>query len=103
MKLHAFIREYDVNIQVQEHGSMNFRMGSLGFTRRWGNAKERQPIDVELRFETTRTISKVDNKPKTMRRIMIRVTPHGRPADMTAFASRCGILIRELHAYLLGS
>ncbi len=103
MKLHAFIREYDVNIQVQEHGSMNFRMGSLGFTRRWGNAKERQPIDVELRFETTRTISKVDNKPKTMRRIMIRVTPHGRPADMTAFASRCGILIRELRAYLLGS
>ena len=78
-------------------------MGSLGFTRRWGNTKDRQPIDVELRFETTRSVGKLDGKPKTIRRVLVIVTPHGRAHEMTIFATRCGILIRELRAYLLGS
>ncbi|MCA9034095.1 MAG: diguanylate cyclase [Planctomycetaceae bacterium] len=103
MKLHAFIREYQVIIQHQDHGNIKFRMGALGFTRRWGGSKDRQPLDVELKFESARIVSKIDGKPRTQRRVVVTAIPHGRAPDMTTFATRCGILIRELRAYLLGS
>lgn len=103
MKLQAFIREYKVEVLDQDHGNMKIRMGSLGFTRRWGSTTQRQPIDVRITFGTSRSNSPVDGKPKTVRQVEIIVSPHGRAPDGEVFAQRCGILMRELRAYLLGT
>jgi diguanylate cyclase (GGDEF)-like protein len=103
MKLQAFIREYKVDVLGQEHGLMKIRIGTLGFTRRWGSTTQRQPVDVQISFGTSRSISPVDGKPKTVRQVAIIVVPHGRAPDGESFALRCGILMRELRAYLLGT
>lgn len=103
MKLQAFIREYKCEVLSQEHGNMNIRMGTLGFTRRWGSTTAKQPIDVLISFGTTRLVSPTDGKPKTVHQVSISVTPHGKVSDPDVFAARCGVLMREIRAYLLGS
>ncbi|MFN9717558.1 MAG: diguanylate cyclase [Planctomycetota bacterium] len=103
MKLQAFIREYKAQILGQDHGNMKIRLGSLGFTRRWGSNFEKQPIDVSIMFDTCRTISPLDGKPRTIHKVSIAVTPFGKTPDGETFAHRCGILMRDLRAYLLGS
>lgn len=103
MKLHAFIREYNVEILTQDHSQMKIRMGKLGFTRRWGSTTDRQPLEIEVQFQTTRSSNSPDSKSKTIRLVSIFVVPMGRAPDAEAFAVRCGILMRELRAYLLGS
>ncbi len=103
MKLHAFVREYKVDILKQEIGQMSFRMGSLGFTRRWGSTKERQPLEVSLRFDVIRTTAENESRSKTIRRMSVTADPVGKVPDMETFAARCGMLMRELRAYLLGS
>lgn len=102
MKLQAFIHEFKVEILKQEHGRIKFRMGHLGLIRRWwGTTTERQAIDVELHFESTRTISSLDGKPKTYRRVSVHVLPYGYVLNMEIFSNRCSLLMRELRAYLL--
>jgi diguanylate cyclase (GGDEF)-like protein len=103
MKLQAFIREYKGDVISQEHGNMKIRLGSLGFTRRWGSTTARQPIDVLVSFGTVRSVNQADGKPKTVHQVSIIVTPHGKVTEAETFAHRCGILMRELRAYLLGS
>ncbi len=103
MKLHAFIREYKVEILSQDHSQMKFRLGKLGFTRRWGSTTERQPLEIEVQFETTRSAEGPEAKSKTMRLVTVVAIPFGRAPDAQTFAHRCGILMRELRAYLLGS
>ncbi len=82
---------------------MKIRLGSLGFTRRWGSTTPKQPVDVTISFGTCRIVSPTDGKPRTVHQVSIVVTPHGRVSEAEIFATRCGILMRELRAYLLGS
>lgn len=103
MKLHAFIREYDVEILKQDTARMTIRIGKLGFTRRWGNTIERQPLEIDIQFETARLAESTDTKSRTVRLVLIVATPYGRAPEADVFAHRCGILMRELRAYLLGS
>ncbi|HRA89987.1 MAG TPA: GGDEF domain-containing protein, partial [Planctomycetaceae bacterium] len=102
MKLHAFIREFKVEILSQDHSAMKIRMGKLGFTRRWGSTTDRQPLEIEVQFETTRSAEGPETKSKTMRLVTVVAIPFGRAPDAQTFAHRCGILMRELRAYLLG-
>jgi diguanylate cyclase (GGDEF)-like protein len=103
MKLQAFIREFKAEILGQDHGNMRVRLGTLGFTRRWGSTPERQPVEIGISFETTRAVSGLDGKPKTLRQISVIVHPHGKEPDGDLFIKRCVMLMRELRAYLLGS
>lgn len=103
MKLHAFIREYKVEVLSQDNAQMKMRIGRLGFTRRWGSVTERQPLEIEVQFETTRSAEGPDSKSKTTRLVSIVAVPFGKAPDAETFAHRCGILMRELRAYLLGS
>ena len=103
MKLKAFLRESKADIQEQDHGTMTFRFGSLGFTRRWGRSPDRQPIEIGIKFETIRTTAQTEGKAKTIRQVAISVVPLGKPPEIEVFAERCRILMRELRAYLLGS
>jgi diguanylate cyclase (GGDEF)-like protein len=103
MKLKAFLRESEADIQEQDHGTMRFRFGTLGFTRRWGRTPDRQPIEVNLKFETIRTTAQNDGHAKTVRQVSITVVPLGKPPEIEVFAERCRVLMREMRAYLLGS
>lgn len=103
MKLQAFLREFKVDILTQDVGTMRFRMGTLGFTRRWGSSLDRQALEVELQFETVRTTNKSDGKARTLRRMTVVAVSIGKVPDMAVFVSRCHHLIRELRSYLLGS
>ncbi len=103
MKLHAFMREFNAEILSQDHAQMKIRIGKLGFTRRWGSNSERQPLEIEVQFETTRSAEGPNVKSKTVRLVSIVAVPYGRAPDADTFALRCGILMRELRAYLLGS
>lgn len=103
MKLHAFIREYKVEILKQDHSQIQIRIGKLGFTRRWGSTTERKPLEIQIQFETTRSAQGPDGKPRTSRLVTIKAVPYGRAPDGEAFAHRCGILMRELREYLLGT
>jgi diguanylate cyclase (GGDEF)-like protein len=102
MKLHAFIREYKVEVLCQDHSQMKIRIGKLGFTRRWGSTTDRQPLEIEVLFETTRSAEGPDTRSKTIRLVSLIVTPFGRAPDAETFGHRCGILMRELREYLLG-
>lgn len=103
MKLQAFLREAKADVIEQEHGTMRFRLGTLGFTRRWGRTLPRQPIEVTLRFETVRTTTQGDGKAaKTIRQVLTTIEPIGKPPEIEVFAERCKVLMRELRAYLLG-
>lgn len=103
MKLQAFIREFKADILSQDHANLQIRIGTLRFTGRWGATSERQPVDISISFETTRTVSSGDGKPRTIRQIAVVVKPHGREPDKELFVQRCAILMRELRAYLLSS
>ena len=82
---------------------MKIRIGKLGFTRRWGSTTERKPLEIDVQFETTRSAEGPDAKSKTVRLVSIVAIPYGRAPDAETFAHRCGILMRELREYLLGT
>lgn len=103
MKLHAFVREYNVEILSQEHGFIRFRIGSLGFTRRWGKDRDRQPLQIDLRFEALRIRSAPGAKPRTVRRVAITAVPFGKIKDREIFFIRCQGMMRDLRAFLLGT
>ena len=103
MKLQAFIREYKATVIDQSQGTIYIRLGSLGFTRKWGNTAERQPIDISMAFETLRVGGTSNEKAKTLRQVSVCIVPHGRTPDNDTFAKRCVSLMRDLRAYLLGS
>ena len=103
MKLQAFIREFKGDILSQEHGNMKIRIGSLGFTRRWGTTSSKQPIDVTIAFGTCRSANPIDGRLKTVHQVSIVVVPHGKVPEVEMFVGRCGVLMREIRAYLLGS
>jgi diguanylate cyclase (GGDEF)-like protein len=103
MKLQAFLNESKAEVLSQSQGVMKLRLGALGFTRRWGSHPAKQPVEVQISFSTTRSVSAMDGKPKTVRQVSVVMTPVGRISDIDIFTLRCTLLMRELRAYLLGT
>jgi len=103
MKLNAFIDSVDdLKVTQQNQGHMTLRIGSLGFTRRWGNTPERQAVDVDVRYETSRE-STDTGKATTRRRVSVSIVPHGKAQDAATFELRCLQVMLQLRSYLLGS
>ena len=104
MKLNAFMTTVDdIKVTHQEHGHLKMRMGSVGFTRRWGTTPERQAIEMDIRFETTREADTSNGKGKTRRRVAVAIVPVGKCPDQATFELRCLQVMMQLRSYLLGS
>ena len=103
MKLNAFISSADVRLTHQEHGHLKMQTGSLGFTRRWGTTIERQPIDIDVRFETTRVQDPRTGEGRTRRTVVVTITPIGKVPNEATFELRCLQLMINLRSYLLAS
>lgn len=103
MKLNAYIDANEVKVAKQEHGQMTLRIGSVGFTRRWGTTPERQAVEMDVRFETTRESQNESGKAKTRRRISVAVVPVGKAPDKATFELRCLQLMMQLKSYLQGT
>lgn len=102
MKLNAFIASTDVQVTRQEHGHLKMRMGSVGFTRRWGTTPDRQAVEMDVRFETSRETGE-SGQSKTRRKVSVAIVPVGRIADAAIFELRCLQIMLQLRSYLLGS
>ncbi len=101
MKLNAFIEVADSTTVLQmEQGHVKLRMGSLGFTKRWGSSSDRQAIEMDVLFETCREPSK-SGESRTRRRITVKITPLGKTPDRSLFETRCHEVMMQLRSYLL--
>ena len=104
MKLNAFISAVDdIKVIHQEHGHLKIRLGSLGFTRRWGKTPERQAVEMDIRFETTRESRGETEKARTRRKVTVAMVPIGKVPDTPTFELRCVQVMMQLRSYLLGS
>lgn len=103
MKLNAFIDANKVKVTDQEHGHMKLRLGTLGFTRRWGSDPDRQAVEMDVRFETTRESQSDSGKAKTRRRVSVAIVPVGKAPDQATFELRCLQLMMQLKSYLQGT
>ena len=103
MKLNAFINATDgIKVTHQEQGHLKLQMGSVGFTRRWGTTSERQAIEMDIRFETTREAGD-SGAGKTRRRVVLTIVPVGKVPDQAIFELRCAEVILQLRSYLLAA
>jgi len=102
MKLNAFIASTDVQVTRQEHGHLKMRIGHVGFTRRWGATPERQAVELDVRFETSRETAQ-SGQAKTRRRVSVAMVPVGKVPDAATFELRCLQLMLQLRSYLMGS
>ena len=103
MKLNAFISTVDeIELTHQEQGFLQLRLGYLGFTRRWGSVPERQPIEMDVRFETTREAGTGADRGRTLRQVAVVIRPVGRVSSAAKFELRCGQVMVQLRSYLLG-
>ncbi|MEZ6062671.1 MAG: diguanylate cyclase [Planctomycetaceae bacterium] len=103
MKLNAFLATQDARITHQEHGAMNLQCGSLGLLGCWGSTVARQPVSVDIRFETARNTDTKTGNAKTLRFVVVTAVPVGRVTDVDTFETRCTMLMQQLRAYLLSS
>jgi len=103
MKLNAFIDSTDLTVTHQEHGHLKFKIGKVGFTRRWGTAAERQAVEMDVKFETTRESTGGKDKAKTRRCVIVTIVPVGKAPDNATFELRCLHLMLQLKSYLQGS
>lgn len=103
MKLNAFLTVAEVDIKHQEHGHLILQTGKLGFTRRWGTTAERQPIDIDIKFESSRSADTGAGESKTRRFVVIVIKPVGKVSEQAIFELRCVRLIQQLKSYLLTS
>lgn len=104
MKLNAFISTVDdIRLTHQEHGHLKLKMGTVGFTRRWGTKPERQAIEMDIRFETSRESDRDSGKGRTRRRVAVAIVPVGKAPDSATFELRCLQVMMQLRSYLLGS
>ena len=101
MKLNAFISASDVKLLHQEHGHLRLQTGSLGFTRRWGSTPERQAIEIDVKFETTRVQDPKTGEARTKRCVSVVITPLGKAPSEVVFELRCLQLMVQLRSYLL--
>lgn len=82
---------------------MKIQVGSLGLFKRWGKTAARQPVEIVISFETTRSSSSNWEPLRIHRIVMVEIRSEGRIANMDVFTSRCLALMRDLRAYLLGA
>ncbi|MEZ6133186.1 MAG: diguanylate cyclase [Planctomycetaceae bacterium] len=102
MKLNAFIEACDVTVTEQSQGHVKLRLGRFGFTRRWGTSADRQPIEMEISFETTRDAASTHQRARTRRQVSVKIVPLGRVTSTSAFEFRCQQVMMQLKAYLQG-
>ena len=103
MKLNAFIDATDgIDVTQQEHGHLKMRIGSVGFTRRWGKTPDRQAIEMDVRFETSRESSDSSDA-KIRRKVSVAIVPVGKVPDPATFELRCLQIMLQLRSYLLGN
>lgn len=103
MKLNAFIdATEDIQVTEQEQGHLKMRIGSVGFTRRWGKTPDRQAVEMDVRFETSRESSDSADA-KTRRKVSVAIVPIGKVPDAATFELRCLQIMLQLRSYLLGS
>ena len=103
IKLNAFLTASGIKVLSQEHGFLRLQSGRAGFSRRWGDVPERQPVAIEVHFETQRRTDPLSEQQKTVHFVSITMQPVGRQPDPAVFEARCSRLIQELRAYLLSS
>lgn len=101
MKLNAFIDAHDVTVLQQAQGQVKLRQGTLGFMRRWGTTPERQAVELDITFETTRDSDRSDNPPRTRRWVNVTIRPLGRVSCQDVFELRCQQVMMQLKSYLL--
>ena len=102
MKLNAFIAASDVKVTQQEHGHLKMQSGSVGFTKRWGSTPERQAVEIDVKFETTRETDSKTGESKTKRHIAVTMKPVGRVRSDAILELRCEQIMLQLRSYLLG-
>lgn len=103
MKLNAFLTATEnITVISQETGHMKVRLGSVGFTRRWGKTPDRQAVEMDIRFETSRE-STAEGQARTRRRVSVAIVPVGKVQDKATFELRCLQAMLGLRAYLLGT
>lgn len=103
MKLNAFISTVEeIELTHQEQGFLQLRLGYLGFTRRWGSVPERQPVEMDIRFETTREAGTGADRGRTLRQVAVVMRPIGRIVNKAKFELRCSNIMVQLRSYLLG-
>lgn len=103
MKLNAFIDATDdIEVTQQEQGHLKMRLGRVGFTRRWGKTADRQAVELDVRFETSRESSD-SSAAKIRRKVSVAIVPVGKIPDAATFELRCLQVMLQLRSYLLGS
>ena len=82
---------------------MKVEAGRSGFSRRWSDTPERQPVIIEVQFETKRRVDAQARARRTIHFVTVTFQPTGRPGDAAVFESRCAALTKQLRGYLLSS
>ncbi|MEO2030525.1 MAG: diguanylate cyclase [Planctomycetaceae bacterium] len=103
IKLNAFLIATNIRIDSQEHGILRLQAGQSGFLRRWGSTPDRQPVAIEVHFETQRQPDPKSGKQNTIHYLSVTMQPVGRSPEPAVFEARCSRLIQEMRAYLLSS
>ena len=103
IKLNAFLTASDIKVLAQDRGFLRLQSGRAGFSRRWGDTPERQPVSIEVHFESQRRTNPVSGHHKTIHFVSVTMQPVGRQPDVDVFEARCSRLIQDLRAYLLSS
>lgn len=103
IKLNAFLVACDVTVKSQEQGFLQLQAGRSAFMRGWGDTPDRQPVAIEVHFETQRQADSGTGRQKTVHFVAVTMKPVGRQPDPAIFESRCCGLIQEMRAYLLSS
>ena len=103
IKLNAFLSATDIAVKSQEQGFLRLQSGRSGFSRRWGDVPQRQPVAIEINFETQRQTDHGSGRQKTIHFVSVTMQPVGRPPEPDLFETRCNRLVQEMRAYLLSS
>ncbi len=103
IKLNAFLVASDITVKSQSQGFLRLQAGRSGFSRRWGDTPDRQPVAIEVHFETQRQTDPSSGRQKTVHFVSVTMQAVGRQPSPEIFDARCSRLITEMRAYLLSS
>ncbi|MCH2201108.1 MAG: diguanylate cyclase [Fuerstiella sp.] len=103
IKLDAYLNATGIDVRSQDQGMLKLQAGRYGFSRRWGPTPDRQPVEIEVQFETQRQTDPSSGRQKTVHFVSVTMQPVGRLPDAGIFKTRCSQLIQEMRAYLLSS
>ncbi len=103
IKLNAFLTAAGIDVKAQQQGYLRLQSGRCGLTRKWGTTPDRQPVTIEVHFETQRRTDPKTGAQKTIHYVSVTMQPIGRIPSPDVFDARCTRLIHEMRAYLLSS